>query len=88
VAAALSASAIAFVVGGMSQTSQCTNSPLGIMVFGTSGSSTINTRLLAEAGTPLNSNAGLTLSASHEYFEGIASPFLKAGLVIFIAPGT
>src|SRR5437868_3844316 len=73
------------VVGAMSQTSQWTNSPLGIIVFGTSGSSTINTRLFAAAGTPLNASGGFTLSASHEYFDGIGAPLLKAVLVILIA---
>src|SRR6266566_1945039 len=86
VAADLSASAMPLLVGAMSHTSQCTNSPVGIIVLGTSGSSMISARLFADAGTPVKSKGGFTLSASHEYFAGMSSPFLNAGLEIFNVP--
>src|SRR4051812_34960688 len=49
--------------------------------WGASGSSTINTRLLALAGIILTDKGGLIFFPSQVYCTGIVSLFLKAGLV-------
>lgn len=80
-------SAISVVDGSIFQIIQCTHVPIGA-----SGSSEINTRLTAFAGTPEISSGGLMFSPSHVYLAGIVSP-VKAGLFMFmvievIEPGT
>jgi hypothetical protein len=72
-------SAIELVGGGMFQTSQWVNNPLGA-----SGSSAIKTRLFAFEGTPVICKGGLVSDPSHVNFDGILPPSWKAELVIFI----
>src|SRR5262245_48346612 len=78
-----SPSAMPLLVAGMSHNSQCTNSPDGTSVFGTSGSSMMSTSACVLAGTPPKTSAGLTAcGASQVYFDGMLPPALNAGLVI------
>src|SRR4029077_6736391 len=51
---------------------------------GASGSSTINTRLLASLGTPSIFNVGLMSLSSQVKRSGMFSPSLKSGLLSFI----
>src|SRR5262249_2465751 len=72
-------SAIELVWGGMFQTSQCVNNPLGA-----SGSSAIKTRVFASEGTPVICKGGLVSDPSHVNFDGMLPPSWNAELVIFI----
>src|SRR5262245_27856859 len=77
-------SGMPLALGARSHGSQWTNSPDGIIVLGTSGSSMISTSDCAFAGTPLNASAGLgaVWPASQVYLEGMLPPALNSGLEI------
>src|SRR6266508_6113968 len=67
------------VCGGMFQTSQWVNTPLGA-----SGSSATKTRLFAPEGTSAICKGGLVSPPSHVNFDGMFPPSCKAELVTFI----